>query len=465
MSIEARLTRLERKPRRFEPAIADAERFAWYGESCPCGLPPGECQEHPRARSNQRPPDGDWRCWYFQAGRGAGKSRSGAEFIRNLVETGQARKIALVGPTNADTRDTMVLEGLLQVCPPWFRPTYQPSMRRVIWPNGARAMMFSSQEPDRLRGPQHDAAWCDEVGAWDNAQRTWDMLMFALRTGSNPRVVVTSTPRSIPLLKTIKADPATTLTRGRTYDNRRHLAPQFFDQIIRRYEGTRLGEQEIEGEELEISEGQWFSMFRRNRHVSEAAEFTPLLPVFLAVDCGVSRWTGALLYQFVPIDRERVRMHVVADYLAVDLLSEENAQALMSLVRERTNGQGDLEAVLIDPAAGARTGVGPAAEGEYQRVFGRRVRRWPLRGVLDSLNQVETLLGPESRPPDVLVHPRCTTLIAAFFGYRRAEKNGEYLDVPVSPNHPHEEAIDCLRGAIADKWPEGRRPQPNYPRM
>jgi len=291
------------------------------------------------------------------------------------------------------------------------------------------------------------------------------MLMFALRTGSNPRVVVTSTPRSIPLLKTIKADPATTLTRGRTYDNRRHLAPQFFDQIIRRYEGTRLGEQEIEGEELEISEGQWFSMFRRNRHVSEAAEFTPLLPVFLAVDCGVSRWTGALLYQFVPIDRERVRMHVVADYLAVDLLSEENAQALMSLVRERTNGQGDLEAVLIDPAAGARTGVGPAAEGEYQRVFGRRVRRWPLRGVLDSLNQVETLLGPESRPPDVLVHPRCTTLIAAFFGYRRAEKNGEYLDVPVSPNHPHEEAIDCLRGAIADKWPEGRRPQPNYPRM
>jgi hypothetical protein len=338
-------------------------------------------------------------------------------------------------------------------------------MRRVVWPNGARAMMFSSQEPDRLRGPQHDAAWCDEVGAWDNAQRTWDMLMFALRTGPNPRVVVTSTPRSIPLLKSIKADPATALTRGRTYDNRGHLAPQFFDQIIRRYEGTRLGEQEIEGGDVEISEGQWFTMFNRARHVSEAAEFNPLFPVYLSVDCGVSRWTGGLLYQFVPIDRDTVRMHVVADYLAVDRLSEENAQALLALVQERTGGRGILDAVLIDPAAGARTGVGPAAEGEYQRVFGSLVRRWPLRGVLDSLNQVETLLGPETRPPDVLIHPRCETLIAAFFGYSRVERAGEFLDEPLDPNHPHEEMIDSLRGAVADKWPEGRRPQPTFHRL
>jgi hypothetical protein len=381
------------------------------------------------------------------------------------VETGQARKIALVGPTNADTRDTMVLEGLLTVCPPWFMPRYEPSKRRVVWPNGARAMMFSSQEPERLRGPQHDAAWCDEVGAWDNAQRTWDMLMFALRTGPNPRVVVTSTPRSIPLLKAIKADPATALTRGRTHDNRGHLAPQFFDQIIRRYEGTRLGEQEIEGGDVEISEGQWFTMFRRNRHVSEAAEFDPLFPVYLAVDCGVSRWTAGLLYQFIPVDRDTVRMHVVANYLAVDRLSEENAQSLMALVQEQTAGRGILDTVLIDPAAGARTGVGPAAEGEYQRVFGRRVRRWPLRGVLDSLNQVETLLGPDTRPPDVLIHPRCETLIGAFFGYQRVERNGEFLDDPVSPNHPHEEMIDCLRGACVDKWPEGRRPAPVFYRM
>jgi hypothetical protein len=345
-------------------------------------------------------------------------------------------------------------------------PTYQPSMRRLVWPNGARAMMFSSQEPDRLRGPQHDAAWCDEVGAWDNAQRTWDMLMFALRTGPNPRVAVTSTPRSIPLLKAIKADPATTLTHGRTYDNRSFLAPQFFDQIIRRYEGTRLGEQEIEGEDVEILEGQWFSMFRRDRHVSDVAEFNASFPVFLAVDCGVSRWTGGLLYQFIPIDRESVRMHVVADYLAVDRLSEENAEALLALVQERTRGLGVLEKVLIDPAAGARTGVGPAAQAEYERIFGlHRVRRWPLRGVLDSLNQVETLLGPATRPPDVLIHPRCTTLVAGFFGYQRRETNGEFLDEPVSPNHPHEEMIDCIRGAVADKWPGGRRPQPKFYRV
>ena len=114
------------------------------------------------------------------------------------------------------------------------------------------------------------------------------------------------------------------------------------------------------------SEGQWFSMFRRDRHVSEAAEFNPLFPVHLSVDCGVSRWTGGLLYQFVPIDCDTVRMHVFADYLSVDRLSEENAQSLMALVQERTNGQGILDAVLIDPASGARTGVGPAAESEYQ---------------------------------------------------------------------------------------------------
>jgi phage terminase large subunit-like protein len=209
------------------------------------------------ARPAQLPPPGDWRVWLYMAGRGAGKTRAGAEWVRRLVEVEGVQRIALVGPTAADVRDVMVAgeSGILATAPPWCRPVYEPSKRRLIWPNGAQAFLYSAEEPDRLRGPQHEAAWCDELCAWTKAQDCWDMLQFGLRLGSNPRVFVSTTPRPMPVLKSLLSMPQCVVTRGRTVDNAPNLAGQFISEIAARYEGTRLGRQELEGELLEDIEG------------------------------------------------------------------------------------------------------------------------------------------------------------------------------------------------------------------
>lgn len=206
-------------------------------------------------------PEGDWQVWAYIAGRGAGKTRSGAEWVREKVKAGCSR-IALIAPTAADARDVMVEgdSGILSVC--WEgdrdrkgnligRPVYEPSKRRLTWANGAMATTYSADEPERLRGPQHDAGWCDEVGAWNYAQDAWDMFMFGLRLGDNPQALVTTTPRPIPLLRQIMGSPNTVLTRGSTYANRANLAASFLDKIVTRYEGTRLGRQELMGELLD----------------------------------------------------------------------------------------------------------------------------------------------------------------------------------------------------------------------
>jgi len=203
------------------------------------------------ARAEQTAPAGDWSTWLYMAGRGAGKTRAGAEWVQEQIDSG-CRRIALVGATAADVRDVMVEgeSGILATARPGMRPTYEPSRRRLTWPNGAIATTYSAEEPERLRGPQHDAAWADELGAWRYSE-TWDMLMFGLRLGADPRALVTTTPRPTPLVRSIINNPTTVTTRGTTYDNRANLAPTFFETIISRYEGTRLGRQELEGELIE----------------------------------------------------------------------------------------------------------------------------------------------------------------------------------------------------------------------
>lgn len=213
------------------------------------------------AREEQLPPDGDWQVWAYIAGRGAGKTRSGAEWVRDQVKQG-ADRIALIAPTAGDARDVMVEgdSGILSVC--WAgdrdhrgqvtgRPIYEPSKRRLTWANGAMATTYSADEPDRLRGPQHSRGWCDEIAAWNYAQEAWDMFMFGLRLGSDPRAMVTTTPRPIPLLRQIVASSTTVVTRGSTYSNRANLAASFLDKIVTRFEGTRLGRQELNGEMLD----------------------------------------------------------------------------------------------------------------------------------------------------------------------------------------------------------------------
>lgn len=216
------------------------------------------------ARAEQIAPEGEWSTWAFLAGRGAGKTRSGAEWVREQIKAGCGR-IALVAPTAGDARDVMVEgeSGLLAVC--WEkdkdhrgaeigRPDYEPSKRRVTWANGAQAALFSAEEPERLRGPQHDASWCDELAAWKRLRETWDMLQFGLRLGDHPRVMVTTTPKPLALLREILADKSTVISRGSTYDNAANLAAPFLAKVKADYEGTRLGRQELYAELLDQSE-------------------------------------------------------------------------------------------------------------------------------------------------------------------------------------------------------------------
>jgi phage terminase large subunit-like protein len=206
-----------------------------------------------RARPNQIAPDGDWDIWMVMAGRGFGKTRTGAEWVREQVCAGVGR-IALIGETAADTRDVMVEgeSGLLSVYPKDERPLYEPSKRQVTWSNGAIAKLYNATEPDQLRGPQHAIAWCDELAKWRYARETWDQLQFGLRLGDHPRQIVTTTPRPIALVKAIVAghEGRVHVTRGRTLDNRSNLAPTFLSKIEARYADTRLGRQELEGEIL-----------------------------------------------------------------------------------------------------------------------------------------------------------------------------------------------------------------------
>jgi predicted phage terminase large subunit-like protein len=233
-----------------------------------------------KARPSQLPPadftgDGPANGWLFLGGRGTGKTRSGSEWVRELVETGAARHIALVGPTFGDTRDIMIEgpSGILAVSSPWCRPEYEPSKHRLTWPNGAVASHFSSEEADRLRGPQHDALWADELASWKDPQSTWDMAMFGLRVG-HPRWLVTTTPRPIKLLKALLAREGqdVCVTRGTTFENAANLAPSFLETIKTRYGGTRLGRQELNAELLEDVAGALWS----RAMIDDAALKTPL---------------------------------------------------------------------------------------------------------------------------------------------------------------------------------------------
>jgi phage terminase large subunit-like protein len=208
----------------------------------------------------QLPPDEpDWRSWLILGGRGAGKTRAGAEWVKaqalgNWTPDGaHAERIAIIGPTLDQVRAVMIegKSGLLSVHMEEERPRYEPSKRLITWRNGAIAQVFSADEPESLRGPQFDAAWCDEIAKWRLAAEAWDMLAFALRLGEQPRAVITTTPRPVPLLKRLLADPATAVTRTATADNQTYLARSFLADIEARYGGTRLGRQELEGEVIE----------------------------------------------------------------------------------------------------------------------------------------------------------------------------------------------------------------------
>ena len=214
------------------------------------------------ASEDQRPPPDAWRIWLIMAGRGFGKTRAGAEWVRAIARNDGKARIALVGATLHEVRSVMVEgeSGLLAVTPPQDDILWEPSLRRLAWPSGARVVLYSAADPESLRGPQHSHAWCDEIAKWPDGEAAWDNLMLGMRVGRKPRIVATTTPRSVALLKRLlreakRGDSEIVITQGRTQDNRVHLAPGFIAAIEAAYGGTRLGRQELDGELIEDIEG------------------------------------------------------------------------------------------------------------------------------------------------------------------------------------------------------------------
>jgi predicted phage terminase large subunit-like protein len=232
------------------------------------------------ARPVQMIPEEDWLVWLIRTGRGWGKTRTGAETVRYWVENCKVGRIALIADTPADARDVMIEgeSGLLSVSPPWFKPIFESSKRRLTWPNGAIATIYSGANPDQLRGPQHEKAWCDELASWQYARETWDNLMLGLRLGDNPQVIITTTPKPISLLKEIRTDKSTHLTSGSIYDNRANLTSKYYSKIVSMYEGTSLQSQELYGEEMTESPGALWKRADIGKHrVKEAPDFVRIV--------------------------------------------------------------------------------------------------------------------------------------------------------------------------------------------
>ncbi len=246
-----------------------------------------------KARPAQCPPPGSWQYWLLKAGRGFGKTRVGGEFSISKAREFPGCRIALVGPTAADVRDVMIEgeSGILTISSESFIPDYNPSKRRLTWPNGTIATLYSAEKPGRLRGPQHHFFWADELAAWKYPEEVWDMLQFGLRLGQFPQGVVTSTPRPIKIIRDLIKDPNCVVTSGSTYENKENLAPAFLEKIIKKYEGTRLGRQELNAEILDDNPGAlWQRNVIENLRVSTAPA---LIRIVVGVDPAVSDSEGS----------------------------------------------------------------------------------------------------------------------------------------------------------------------------
>ena len=239
------------------------------------------------SRTPQRPPkDGDnpWLVWFFSGGRGTGKTRAGSEWVLDLVWNQGYKRIALIGRTPADVRDVMIYgdSGIMSVSDPNERPVHEPTKRRLVWPNGAQAFTYSAAAPSQLRGPQHDAAWCDELAAWTDAPKgdvldtSWNNLMLGLRLGQNPKCLVTTTPKRVKLVREVMGRKTSVITQGTTYENLDNMAPSFRENVLAAYEGTRIGQQELMGTLLTDVDGAMWTLEMLEHRATLVARRTDL---------------------------------------------------------------------------------------------------------------------------------------------------------------------------------------------
>ena len=304
------------------------------------------------ARDNQKIPQGDWTYWLILAGRGFGKTRTGAEWVRQSVKT--SKYVNLIGATADDARDIMIEgeSGILAICPYDERPEYKKSERKLLWPNGATSLIFTADEPERLRGKQHEKLWADEVAAWRYPE-SWVQAKLGLRLGKHPQACLTTTPKPTAIIKEIASDKATVVTRGTTYDNKANLAPSFFSQIIKSYEGTRLGRQELNAEILDDNPNALWN--RSNIDTYRVSEAPELMRIVVAIDPAVtsnedSDLTGIVVagvghdqHAYVLDDKSLQASADVWARLAVKLYREYEADRIIAEV----NNGGDLVQMII----------------------------------------------------------------------------------------------------------------------
>ncbi len=239
------------------------------------------------ARENQLLPDGDWSYWLIMAGRGFGKTRVGAETTRIWAKTN--KYVNLIGATTDDARDIMIEgeSGIMSVCPKDERPQYIKHARKLVWPSGCVSLIFTADEPERLRGKQHEKLWGDELGAWRYPE-AWDQAKFGLRLGAKPQAIITTTPRPTKIMRELVKDPHCHVTRGSTYDNKSNLAPTFFSEIITKYEGTRLGRQELDAELLEDTPGALWRRSNIDEYRVPKGDEPTMRRIVVAVDPAIS---------------------------------------------------------------------------------------------------------------------------------------------------------------------------------
>ncbi|GJE41624.1 DNA-packaging protein [Methylobacterium soli] len=336
------------------------------------------------ARADQLPPcpQADWTTWAVIGGRGCGKTRTGAEWVSALAQGDPAftaepvGRIALVGETYADVRDVMIEgpSGLLGLPRRGSAPRWSPSRRRVEWANGALALAFSAEEPDSLRGPQFGAAWSDEVAKWRTPEATYDMLQFGLRLGRHPRNLVTTTPRPIPLIRRLLADPAVVVSRARTADNAGNLAPAFLEAVVGRYAGTRLGRQELDGELIEDrADALWT---RAGLEAGRRDRAPDLGRIVVAIDPPASSGPRADACGIVAVGSDGSHAYVLADATLRRAVPQAWASAALalyhrlqadSLVVEVNQGGEMASAVLAEIDAGVPVTPVRATRGKYLR--------------------------------------------------------------------------------------------------
>lgn len=316
------------------------------------------------ARPQQLPPDGDWHIWLILAGRGFGKTRAGAEWVRHIAaEYGKEAKIALIAASFHEARAVMVEgeSGLLNIMPAEERPEWLSSLRRIIWPNGAEAQIYSAASPEALRGPQHSHVWCDEIAKWDmsggKAQSAWDNMKMGVRLGDNPQILATTTPRNVPLLKLLleREGQKMHVTRGSTMDNKAHLPASFLAEMAMQYDGTTLGRQELLGEMLEEVDGALWSRALLERCRAEALQQEEYRRIVVAVDpCATSGGDGCgIIVAGLTTDNH---IHILAD-MSMDKASPEKwaAQAAQAaeiwgadrLIAEANQGGEMVKSVLL----------------------------------------------------------------------------------------------------------------------